>query len=80
MPNPVGGKGVATRRRMIRLPLWMDEFLIEEALRRESDPSKLVRDAIRARFFSPVKGSTVPEDGNAVTEVATRWEYGSRRW
>ncbi len=53
------------RRRMIRLPQWMDDFLTAESERHETTPSALIREAIRSRFFVPSSA------GNAVQQVGT---------
>jgi hypothetical protein len=60
MPRPpVGGEGIETRRYMLRLPAWMLQYLLDEAIRQETDVSKLVRLAIRRTFFSDSNGSNL---------------------
>lgn len=72
MPTPrVGGKDAEAKRLQVRMPIWMIEFLQAEAARQEMDVSKLVRAAIRARFFSGANGNTIPNSGeqHAVDEA-----------
>lgn len=71
MPTPrVGGKGSETTRVQIRMPVWMATFLQEEAVRQEMDVAKLVRTAIRARFFSGANGSNIPNSGSNTHDEA----------